>query len=126
MANLNASPYIFPADQPTVIAAVAVTGNHFVKVAAGGVGNRPKVIPCSANTDIVLGVSMTSAAAATSLGLWRDGVVPVFATAALTAGDGVWPDGTGGAVVGGAGRPWGVCVADTAAGDNAPIALMIG
>jgi hypothetical protein len=126
MANVDNLPYISPAEIPTAIAAAAVSSRRFVKIAPGGVGNRPKVIHAAAATDVPFGVSMTDALLGKDVGVWRAGVVPVEAGAALTAGALVGPDGTGKAIAATGTSVWGVVTADCASGDSAPVALMIG
>lgn len=127
MANVDNTPYISPAEIPTAIAAAAVSSRRFVKIAPGGVGNRPKVVLAAAAGDSVFGVSMTDAALGEPVGTWRSGVVPVEASVALVAGDLVVPDATGKAAKGGTvGAAAGICVADAAANASAPIALTIG
>lgn len=126
MANVDNLPYISPAEIPTCIAAAAISSRRFVKIAAGGVGNRPKVVQTAANTDAVFGVSMTDAATGDEVGTWRSGVVPVEAAVALVAGDLVYPDATGKAAKTGTGAAAGICVADAAAAASAPVALTIG
>lgn len=127
MANVDNAPYISPAEIPTCIAAAAISSRRFVKIAPGGVGNRPKVVHAAAAADGVFGVSMTDAALGESVGTWRSGVVPVEAAVALVAGDLVVPDASGKAAKGGAAEAAaGICVADAAANASAPIALTIG
>jgi len=126
MANVNNLPFNSPAEIPTAIASAAVTACRYVKVAAGGVGNRAKVILAAAATDTPFGVAMTDAAIGQEVGVWRAGVVPIEAGTALTAGTPVGPDATGKAIAAAANRAWGVVTADTASGANAPVALMIG
>lgn len=119
----QAKTYLEPGQASTCLAFAAVVGKRFVKVTTGGLGNHPNVIPAVA-AGAAYGVSHFDAAINTDVSVLRQGTFSVTAGAsALTAGVEVEVGAAGVAVALSAGRPVGVCLADTAAGGDAPITL---
>lgn len=121
MAN-ETIPYWQPGDTPTCHAKAAVTGKRFVAISGPRVGGNPQVSPAGAGVK-VFGVAGRDAAAGTKVIAHTEGIVPVTAGAALTAGQEVQSDATGQAIVLAAGKPAGSVVDDVALGADAPIQL---
>lgn len=134
----NVSPiYLEPGDTVTCIAAAAITGSRFVKLAAGGVGNRPSVTPGTAGS-ASYGVAEYDAAKDAAVPVKRVGTHGVKAGETLEAGDPVSVGAAGVAMKATAADfddatpAWtaaslvvGTCVADTANGAVAPITLAL-
>jgi len=119
----QAKTYLEPGDATTCTATAGVTGKRFVKVGTGGVGNHPNVITAVAGGP-AYGVAHFDASAGQQVSVLREGTVEVTTGGAnLTAGNEVEVGAAGVAVVLSAGRPVGVCTADTLAGAGAPITL---
>lgn len=124
MPKNTAIPY-FTAGPVTGIPTVAVVGKHFVSYVPGGKGNAPKVAPAAAGA-VVAGVAGHDAAIAEPVTFETDGVIPVVAGEALTAGDKV-AAGAAGVAVKAADEAVivGTCTAEAAIGKDAAIRLSV-
>ena len=114
--------YFRPGDNVTATAGAAVNGQCFVKVSTGGVGNKPKVINATAG-DKTCGVAGYDVASGGDVPVLHQGCVDVIAGASLTAGTEVQSDASGHAIAITSGKSAGICTADTASGQPAPIWL---
>lgn len=83
-SNMNAHP-----------ASVAVEPNRFVKYGAADADGNPTVAPCTAITDIAIGVSTTKAAIGEMCEFMTRGVAKVACSAGVTALDQVMATASG-------------------------------
>lgn len=104
------------------VTGAAVVGKRLVRWVSGGVGNQPNISTATAAADVA-GVAAHDAAVGGYVHVKSTGVVPIFAGAAILAGQRV-EAGAGGSVVPlAAGIPVGRAVADAANGADAAIQL---
>lgn len=118
----SAKTYLEPGDATTCLAGAAIVYRRFVAVTTGGVGNHPRVIHATP-AKVSYGVAHFGVPSGGQLSVLRMGTVEVEAGAVLASGDEVEVGAAGVAVKLAAGRPVGVCTADTANGGGAPITL---
>jgi|SRR5215831_3212968 len=134
MAN-EAIPYYEEGESIPAIVTAAVVGKTFVKIsaarssgpglAATAEGSNYKVAT-AASGDPAIGVAKFDQPTINGkVGLLRNGIVPVTAGTALTAGVRVQSDGAGKAIVLASGVALGICVNDAANGADAEIALQL-
>jgi len=125
-------PYYEVADRITARCSAAVTGKKFVKISgnrisgpglsAAGDGGTYQVAQTVAG-DKAFGVAMWDAAINTMVPVIREGIVPVTAGAAITAGQEVQSDANGAAIPLAAGKALGLACTGAANGADAEIAL---
>lgn len=123
MAN-DAVPYWDPADTLTGYASAALTGKRFVRITGARTDGLP-TLAVPADGDRCVGVTSRDVALGGKVMFAREGVWPVTAGAALTAGQEVQADATGKAIPLAAGKSLGVVLDDVANGADAPIALSV-
>lgn len=141
MPNNECIPWYEDADRLSAQATAAVNGKRFVKVSAARTsgplipataqigasdptdGGRIQVAQCVAG-DPSLGVSSWDAAIGEGLDVITEGVVPVVAGAAITAGQEVQSDANGQAIPLAAGKKIGYAVDAAANGADAQIKLI--
>lgn len=126
MAN-ELIPLFYPADTLTGHAEVAVTGKRAVAISGPRVDGNPQVSP-AADAEAFFGVAAYDAAAGEKVTIWRVGVVPVTAGAAVTAGQALALNATGQVVAaapaaGATAAVIGIAVDDAASGADCFVAL---
>lgn len=104
MAN-DCIPYYRPGEDLTGQATAAVVGKRVLKIsatltsgpglAATAEGSNARVNHCAGATEVPFGISKYDAASGGKVGIIREGVVPVTAGAAVTAGQQLMADATG-------------------------------
>ena len=133
MAN-DCIPFYRPGEDVTVQASAAITGKRFIApsgdrlsgpgLSATAEGSNYRGAHCGAGLAAV-GVSMYDCPIGGKVGIIMDGIVPVTAGAALTAGHAVQSDGTGQAIVLASGVKLGVVMTGCSSGADAEIALQL-
>lgn len=124
---MDCVPNFEPGQDPTCLANAAVTGCRFVRITPGvnAVDGLAQVDPCPAAAH-AFGVAARDKLAGAAVMVYRHGVVPVEAGAALAHGQRVESDATGRAIPLAAGIALGTVMADGALGAFPPIALELG
>lgn len=122
--NANqAFEFFSDSDAITAEATTAITGCTFVKLAAGGTPQVPKVTTCGAG-EAPYGVAAWDVPAGARVTILRKGVVSVKAGGALTPGR-VQSDAAGKAVTFSTGVPAGMAHADASTTVDAAVALNV-
>lgn len=119
-----AVPYFKPGKDVTGTAKVAVKGKRFVAVVPGGRPLAP-MIGAAVKAAMPFGVAGHDIAKDGFVHVLREGIVPVVASADLTAGTRVEVGADGSVVPFSTGIPVGTCVANAASGADAAIALSL-
>lgn len=118
-------PYYQPGDTPTGHASGAITGKRFVSISGARVEEHPRIAQTGAGLAAV-GVAATDIASGARGAFYAEGVVPVEAGGAVTAGDPIKSDASGKAVPqGGSGIILGYAWDDAANGADVPVKLNV-
>lgn len=124
MAN-EMVPYFDPGDNVTCYTSAAVVGKRFVSISGAKVNEHPRVAQSGAGVAAV-GVACYDAAINTLVPVQTEGVVPVTAGAAITAGDPIKSDASGRAIPqGGTGIILGYAWDDNAGAGDVPVKLNV-
>lgn len=120
----DVTPYWKPGSELTAHVEADVVGGRFVDISGPRVDGNPQVSPAAAAGN-AFGVAARDKAAGNKVMLFKGpgAIVPVFAEAALAAGQEVQVGAAAGAVVLAAGRAVGRAVDDAAAGAFCPVEI---
>lgn len=117
------TPYFNPGQNITgKVTTAAVVGKRFVKWVSGGRNGQPNISPATAGADCA-GVAGHDQVVGEFVHVLSQGVVPVVAGAAITAGQQVEVGAAGVVIPLATGKPVGRAIADAANGADAAIQL---